>query len=285
MAPKQFFLPAATLRPYVSHYDILETSGGELMGLIPPQLSSGFSFCRMNREGFNTSNEKAKKKKIPQAFIIPVHSESYTVDVKGKSWALGVHFFPGKFHDFFGWPQHLFTDEKEAVRPDETDFRRDFIELEEQIFEADSPEEITGRLDSFLLRHFPRKGPCNPAIDHSLFLIHQSGGAIRFPELLERTCLSERHFRRQFKEHTGLPAHTYLRIFRFYQAFWRLMSGHFASLTELAHGVGYFDQAHFIRDFKFFTGLTPGEFLKQHSSVTEQLAWDVDSGASDVSSQ
>ncbi|MBK8493316.1 MAG: helix-turn-helix transcriptional regulator [Saprospirales bacterium] len=277
MALKLFFLPAPALRPFVSHYDIIAPEGEFPSGFIPPQLSSGFSFCKFQTSGFQTANEKQSQKSIPASFIIPVHTQSFTVDLSGPSWAFGVHFYPGKFHDFFGWPQDLFTEEQEAVRPDETDFRKDFLELEEQIHEAKTPAEQAAWTDSFLLRHYPRHPVLSPAIDQALSFVREAGGAIHLSELLERSCLSERHFRRRFKEHTGLQAHTYLRIYRFYQAFWRLPSGRYPSLTDLAHEVGYFDQAHFIRDFKFFTGQTPREFLQQHASVTEQFAWDVES--------
>lgn len=72
--------------------------------------------------------------------------------------------------------------------------------------------------------------------------------------LVKRTGMSERHFRRLFREHMGIPVRTFMRIYRFYRGFWLLQSGKFHSLTEIAHDAGYFDQAHFIRDFREYTG-------------------------------
>ncbi len=272
---KHIVLPAAPLRPFVSHYDLIEVAPGQLPALVPPQLSSGFSFCKFEGGHFNTYNERLKHDVVPASFIIPVHSQAYTIEVPGAGWALGVHFYPGKFHDFFGWPQDLFP-EDETVQPGETDYRKAFLELEEKVFEARSPAEIFARIDSFLLGHFYRASAFCPVIDYAIKLIRRSGGAISMRELMDGTCLSERHFRRLFREHTGLPAHSFLRIYRFYQVFWRLQSGHFLSLTKLAHDVGYFDQAHFIRDFRFFTGQSPREFLQRHDALTEQVAWDVE---------
>lgn len=50
-----------------------------------------------------------------------------------------------------------------------------------------------------------------------------------------------------------------------------LQRGKPINLTEIAHHCGYFDQAHFIKDFRRFAGLTPGQFLKQHAPGDQLL--------------
>lgn len=73
--------------------------------------------------------------------------------------------------------------------------------------------------------------------------------------------ISARHLRRLFHQRLGLSPSHYLRLSRFAQAL-HLMNDATANLTAIAHHVGYFDQAHFCRDFKHIAGMTPGEYRK-----------------------
>lgn len=68
---------------------------------------------------------------------------------------------------------------------------------------------------------------------------------------------SDRHQRRLFQKLTLLSPILFKRVARFRSAFQTMVR------EQKIHWEGYYDQAHFIRDFKQFTGLTPGEFLAQ----------------------
>ena len=63
---------------------------------------------------------------------------------------------------------------------------------------------------------------------------------------------------RRFREHVGLPPKALARILRFERAAERLRGG--ADLSDAALDSGYYDQAHFNRDFKAFAGVTPTEY-------------------------
>lgn len=266
------YLPCPALRPFISHYDLVRAAPDLRSSLIPPQLSSGFSFCEFLNAPLTVSNKALQPKVLPDSFIIPVHTRGYAVEFNQLSWALGVHFLPGKFFEFFGWPQYPFREEV-AVMPEDTDLGKDFAELKEQVFESRDDARKIALAETFLLRHFPRKTPFLPAMDYILQKMIQAGGLASLPDLRWKTGLSERHFRRLFLEHTGIPASTFLRILRFYRAFELLKSAHAPVLQDIAFEAGYFDQAHFIRDFKEYTGLPPHEFLKLQPSLPDDLAW------------
>jgi AraC-like DNA-binding protein len=70
--------------------------------------------------------------------------------------------------------------------------------------------------------------------------------------------LSRRHLHRLFAERVGVSPADYLRLARFAMALPRLHTA--ASLADVAAGSGYFDQAHFCRDFKTFGTMTPTEY-------------------------
>ncbi|RYF38275.1 MAG: AraC family transcriptional regulator, partial [Comamonadaceae bacterium] len=76
-------------------------------------------------------------------------------------------------------------------------------------------------------------------------------------EAVERSGASHRHFIALFREGTGLAPKTYSRLLRFQAVLQRLAAEPALPVAELAHDLGYSDQAHFQRDFRAFAGLTP----------------------------
>ncbi len=89
-------------------------------------------------------------------------------------------------------------------------------------------------------------------------------------------CMSVRNFERKCKERLGMPAKMYARIARFYKAYKIIESSPTISWTGLAYEAGYYDQMHFIKDFKEFSKLTPTLVHKELSGeyLEFQLDWD-----------
>jgi AraC-like DNA-binding protein len=72
-----------------------------------------------------------------------------------------------------------------------------------------------------------------------------------------RYGITSRYLQKLFLQYTGLTPKLYSKINRFQNSL-KLVTGKDASLTSIAYECGYFDQSHFIREFKTFTGVTPG---------------------------
>ena len=84
----------------------------------------------------------------------------------------------------------------------------------------------------------------------------------RVGELCERFDLGERALQRLLRKRIGLGPKWLIRRRRLHEAADRLRTGH-ADLADLAADLAYADQAHFTRDFRTATGLTPGEFASR----------------------
>jgi len=90
--------------------------------------------------------------------------------------------------------------------------------------------------------------------------IRQCHGNINIEELSQQCCYSHKQFTRRFREHSGFNPKLFARIVRFENT---LNNYHnYPALTDAAYDYGYYDQAHFIRDFKTFTGYSPKKFLE-----------------------
>ena len=94
-------------------------------------------------------------------------------------------------------------------------------------------------------------------------LLQHTKGQVRVAELADACCLSARQLERRFADAAGVPPKALARMVRFDAIRTRLMFSPEADLTALAYEFGYADQAHFIRDFRAFTGTTPRRFARE----------------------
>lgn len=85
--------------------------------------------------------------------------------------------------------------------------------------------------------------------------------------------ISERQLQRKFKQNIGVSARKFARIAKFERSLQALSSVNYGSLTQLAYGLDYADQPHFIKDFKLFSGLSPYEFVKQTNLGSESASF------------
>ena len=79
--------------------------------------------------------------------------------------------------------------------------------------------------------------------------------------------VSDRQMQRMFKSYLGVSPKTYFKIMRFREAYDTTIAARDVDWLDLSCTLGYSDQAHFIRDFKRYTGLTPGAFQRTGTST------------------
>ncbi len=98
-------------------------------------------------------------------------------------------------------------------------------------------------------------------LDQTLIEIFAHNGVISLGDLVRKSALSERYFRRKFKEIVGVTPKYYCKVIQLNSVFEIINSGSLEKLHSLALDCGYYDQAHFINDFNRFVGKSPSHFL------------------------
>jgi AraC-like DNA-binding protein len=130
-------------------------------------------------------------------------------------------------------------------------------DLEVQLIEARNEQERMTLLTSFLLAKFKQAKTRDTLVEESLRFIHTNIGSIHIKYMLDYLNISERQFERRFTQAVGLSPHLYIRVKRFNEAIRLIKTRQFERLTDVAYALNFYDQSHFIRDIKAFSGITP----------------------------
>jgi AraC-like DNA-binding protein len=124
-------------------------------------------------------------------------------------------------------------------------------------------EQGAASLEEFLIQRALVRTYDLKLIQTAAKLLHHTKGEYRIAELADYCQVSVRQIERGFQNTIGTAPKVFARALRFHEAQRRLMFDADADLTALAQECGYFDQAHFIKDFREFAGQTPSEYAQK----------------------
>jgi len=172
---------------------------------------------------------------------------------------VGVHFKPWGISPFVDVPATELRDRWVAA---DAVWGRSFDRACDQIAGAMSSTEILQILEDELrsrLAHGTSYG--RELVGHAAARLEACWGAVSVGALAAGIGVSGNHLAGQFKCHVGLTPKRLARIYRFARLILFVDARHPVDLAELAQAAGYFDQAHFSKEFKAFTGHTPTAYL------------------------
>lgn len=132
-------------------------------------------------------------------------------------------------------------------------------EVEEKLATATTDRQRINIVEQFLLSEL-KDIQADKLIVEAVKLIYQSKGTIRIKELNEKLFISQSPFEKRFRKVVGTSPKKFASIIRFNTVLGNL--NEIKSLTEICYENNFFDQAHFIKDFKQFTGDTPDQFKR-----------------------
>ncbi len=137
--------------------------------------------------------------------------------------------------------------------------KNSIMEVEEKLARATTDKQRIKIVEQFLVAHL-KDIETDKLIVEAVQRIYQSYGTIRIKELTEKLCISQSPFEKRFRKVVGTTPKKLASIVRFNSVLNHL--GETKSLTEICYENHFFDQAHFIKNFKQFTGDTPENFKR-----------------------
>jgi AraC-like DNA-binding protein len=194
---------------------------------------------------------------FPGVLVCGPHSNFFIIDTDSQAEVLGVHFRPGGMFPFLNLPadelqnQHVGLDLLWGARAGE---------LRERVLAAPTPQCKVRVLEQFLTAQAFKPLSRNPAVSFALREF-QRPEAPAVASVTDQIGMSARRFIQVFSQEVGLAPKLFCRVQRFQQVLQIVHSGREVDWAEIALSCGYFDQPHFIHDFKEFSGINPTAYL------------------------
>ena len=201
----------------------------------------------------------SQKTAYRKAWISGMRDERLTIDAGSGSPMIVVRFRPGGARCFFDFPMIELNNHVIAL----DDLLGARIErLREQLLEARSPLLYFDILEAFFLQLGRTRMVVNPFIEHAVNLINSRMVPPTVRYLAGRLGYSHKHLISIFEQHIGIRPKRFARVMRFQKAVHLMERGAPRSWASMAQAFGFYDQAHFINEFRAFSGLTPGRYLQ-----------------------
>ena len=201
------------------------------------------------------------------AWVSGVRTHPITIPSGRGSRMLIVAFKRGGAHPFYPFPMTEITD---WVVDADLIFGNGFHRLREQLLHAPSAESMFSQVEQFLLRRGGdalHSDPSSMCVEFAVSSIVHQPHATAFRTISDSIGYSQKHFIDLFKNRVGVAPKQYLKIMRFQKAILEIEKDHPVHWEQIALESGFYDQAHFIHDFKNFSGFTPGEYITRKTDM------------------
>lgn len=201
----------------------------------------------------------------PRCFVIGQLTKPLEIEATGETGIFAVRFYPEGFLPFATMP--IKEMENKAVSLKKL-FGTDGLTIEKAILNANAASERINHIEAFLLKRLVSVETIDKVIKSTIETILTTNGQLSIEELSKQLNINRRQLERKLSTAIGLSPKQLSKTIRLQTTLKMLIEKKFTSLTALAYEGAYYDQAHFIRDFKEFTGLTPKEFYHNNLQMS-----------------
>jgi AraC-like DNA-binding protein len=191
--------------------------------------------------------------------IVGVVKGKFSILLQGQGRVFGVKFRPGAYYPFVKSPVSAITDRSMRI---EDIFGADGQALEAAVCAQDDEEQSIKQAEQFLRRRLPERDENVDLINRIVDQIIADRTIIKVDALVDRFNLGKRTLQRIFSQYVGVSPKWVIKRYRLQEAAEQLAGGAIGSWPKMALDLGYFDQAHFIKDFKMIVGRTPAEYAR-----------------------
>lgn len=239
------YRPSAGLAPFVEHYWVVHwdlPAGLSYPAEVLPHPNLNIAFTR------------------ERGWITGVTTGRYDYEVKGAGAVLGVMFRPGGFRPFFGRAVAELVDrtlDAAAVFPEATDAAR--LRL---MAEPDRQPMIAAAEAMLVGGGLPKVDPNTDLAAGIVELARSDREIVSVAELARRAEVNERTLQHLFQHYVGVGPKWVIRLYRLVEAAGRATAADAPNWTDVAHELGYADQAHFSNDVRKIVGRAPSDYTR-----------------------
>jgi AraC-like DNA-binding protein len=194
------------------------------------------------------------------ALLWGVVTGAFSTVIKGTGFVLGMKFHPGGLCAFVKRPMAEFTDKRVALP--EVFAGADSLELH-RLAAAEDGTGIRGVLEAVLRQAGPIPHGRIQEVQEITKEIARDPSLVNVAQVSRVCGMNLRALQRLFRNYVGVSPKWMIRRYRLQEAAARIEAGAVENWADLAQRLGYFDQGHFIREFRRMVGQPPAEYVKR----------------------
>ncbi len=205
----------------------------------------------------------------PNAMVMGQRTKSYYILPVGNVDTFAICFYPIGFGNFVKTTLENLVDKETPIA--ELFGQAEANELEQQIVEAIDTEQRINIVETFLLKKLNLKNIINNIVKSTVDAILKTNGTTLINIILKDNISKRRQLERHFKKQIGISPKQLSKAIRLQATLQLLLNKKSLTLTDIAYESDYFDQSHFIKDFKDLVGVTPKDFLDNENMALSTL--------------
>jgi AraC-like DNA-binding protein len=192
------------------------------------------------------------------AVFCGARTDYFLLDTSQQERVIGIQFRPGGAFPFLGMPASEVAHRTYSL---DDIWSTHAALIREELLNSQSVPAMFSVLERALLSRLKRAPFLHPAVAFAAAKLSKPAGNTRVQDVVDRIGMSSRHLKELFRAQTGLAPKAFQRVRRFQHVLQALRRDFEEPGATLAAECGYYDQAHFIHDFKHFSGTTPSEYV------------------------
>jgi AraC-like DNA-binding protein len=189
--------------------------------------------------------------------LFGVSTRRFVAHLEGDGWVVGTKFRPGAFRPVLDVPAADLRDRELTLAEA---FGAEGAAVDRDVHATPDDGSRIARVEAFLRARAPRLDDDATAAIRIVEIARTDPSISRVDDLADRGGVSVRALERLFRSHVGVTPKWVIRRWRMHEAAARAAENAAVDWSALAQELGYFDQAHFIRDFKAQVGKTPAAY-------------------------
>lgn len=201
----------------------------------------------------------------PRSMVIGQTMEPFYIEPTGYVKTFAVRFYPYGFAHFVSCSLSSLANKETPLKEV---FDSDTAKtLEQQIVQAKDTSERIALIEQFLLDQLNAPSTIDTIVKTTIDTLLESNGNTSIISILKKDASQRRQLERKFSKQIGISPKQLGKLIRLQSALKMMLHENGENLTQIAYENAYYDQAHFIKDFKAFTGITPKEFLGSENMI------------------
>ena len=197
-----------------------------------------------------------------------VRTEPITIPSGNGAAMMVIIFKKGMASPFFPFPMAEISD---SVVDADLVWGREFGDVRDRMLAESDISKRFDLIENFLLARFRSQLTVNPCVEYAVREMTVRPDVVSISKMNAKIGYSQKHFTDIFRRGVGLTPKAYLKIMRFQKAVQAIDSADTIDWGTIAQDCGFYDQAHFINDFRHFSGFTPERYATVKSNYQNYI--------------